>query len=249
MSPRILLLRFLRRWHARIGFSAMLFFILLALTGFALNHGSALGLDAKYLHPLWLSRWYGIKSETPRGLFRAGRHQIVAANGRWMLDGKISGDRFPQPVGLVDFGDKFVVASAATLYVYRDDGSLVDRLESDALPGTPVEAAGSGGKGVVLRTPAGIFTSTELISWKRADGRKIAWSVPIELSAAEGRRFEEILRPGISVQQLLLDLHSGRFAGRYGPLFVDLLAVLLAVLSMSGAWLFLRPKRHRRDLH
>jgi hypothetical protein len=249
MSPRILLLRFLRRWHARIGFSAMLFFLMLATTGFALNHGSSLGLDAKYLHPLWLSRWYGIKSEAPHALFRAGRHQIVAANGRWMLDGKISGDRLPQPVGLVDLGDKFVVVSAETLYVYRADGSLVDRLEGGALPGTPIEAVGYGGKGAVLQTPAGIFSSADVLSWKRVDGRKVEWSAPVELSAAEGRGFEEILSPGISVQQLLLDLHSGRFAGRYGPLFVDLLAVALTGLSLSGAWLFLRTRHHRRRSH
>jgi PepSY-associated TM region len=249
MSPRILLLRFLRRWHARIGFLAMLFFLVLAATGFVLNHGSDLGLDAKYLHPLWLSRWYGIKSEMPHGLFRAGRHQLVAANGRWMLDGKISGDRLPQPVGLVDLGDKFVVASAEMLYVYGADGSLVDRLEGAALPGAPIEAAGSGGKGVVLQTTVGIFASADVLSWRRVDGRKVAWSAPIELSAAESRSFEEILSPGISAQQVLLDLHSGRFAGRYGPLFVDLLAVALAGLSLSGAWLFLRPKHHRRGLH
>src|SRR5579864_2284247 len=182
MSPRILLLRFLRRWHARIGFSAMLFFLMLAATGFALNHGSDLGLDAKYLHSLWLSRWYGIRAETPHCLFHTGRHQIVAANGRWMLDGKISGDRLPQPVGLVDLGDKFVVVSAEMLYVYGADGSLVDRLEGAALPGTPIKAAGSGGKGVVLQTPAGIFASGDVLSWKRVDGRKVAWSVPIELS-------------------------------------------------------------------
>jgi len=57
-----------------------------------------------------------------------------------------------------------------------------------------------------------------------------------------------LLEPGVSVQQLLLDLHSGRLAGRHGPLVVDFLAVLLAVLSVSGAWLFLKP-RHRRERH
>ena len=46
-------------------------------------------------------------------------------------------------------------------------------------------------------------------------------------------------------EQLLLDLHSGRFAGRYGPLAVDLLALLLVTLSLTGAWLFLVPRMHR----
>ena len=68
----------------------MLFFLILAVTGFVLNHGGDLGLDTKYVHASWLSRWYGIKSEVPHRLFRAGRHQIAAANGRWLLDGRVS---------------------------------------------------------------------------------------------------------------------------------------------------------------
>ncbi|HEY6720178.1 MAG TPA: PepSY-associated TM helix domain-containing protein, partial [Burkholderiales bacterium] len=75
--------------------------------------------------------------------------------------------------------------------------------------------------------------------------RSVLWSSPAELSAAERQAYEEVLAPGVSVQQLLLDLHSGRFAGRFGPIFVDLLALLLSVLSLTGAWLFLVPRMHR----
>ena len=73
----------------------------------------------------------------------------------------------------------------------------------------------------------------------------MSWSAPAELSISEQRACEEALAPGISVEQLLLDLHSGRFAGRYGPVFVDLLALLLAAVSLTGAWLFLVPRLHR----
>src|SRR5258706_495249 len=40
MSPRHLLLRLLRRWHARIGFAAMLFFLILAVTVLAPGVGA-----------------------------------------------------------------------------------------------------------------------------------------------------------------------------------------------------------------
>jgi uncharacterized iron-regulated membrane protein len=75
--------------------------------------------------------------------------------------------------------------------------------------------------------------------------RGVLWSAPVELSVAQRQAYEEALTPGVSVQQLLLDLHSGRFAGRYGPVFVDLLALLLATVSVTGAWLFLVPRLHR----
>jgi hypothetical protein len=244
MSPRLILLRFLRRWHARIGFAAVLFFLVLAVTGFVLNHGGDLSLDTKYVHAAWLARWYGLKAEGPRQAFRSGRHALVAANGRWLFDGQLFGEKFPQPVGLVELPDMVVVASDAALYLYREDGGLIDRLERSALPAMPVHAIGSSEHKLALRTGSGVFLSAEALSWQPAQQQSIVWSAPVELSAAERSAYEQALAPGVSVQQLLLDLHSGRFAGRYGPLVVDALAALLTVLSLSGAWLFLR-RRHR----
>jgi len=246
VSPKLLLLLFLRRWHARIGFTAVVFFLFLAVTGFILNHGADLGLDARTVHASWLARWYGLAPEFPRDVFRSGRHDLVAANGRWLLDGRVSGEKLPQPVGLVELPGMLVVASSASLYLYGSDGALIDRLESNALPGAPVQAIGSGAYQLVLRTALGTFESRDVLSWRPAPRDAISWSAPEELSAAERERYAQLLSPGISLQRLLLDLHSGRFAGRYGPLAVDLLAVLLTVLSLSGAWLFLKPK-HRRE--
>jgi hypothetical protein len=245
MSPRLFLLRLLRRWHARIGFAAMLFFLILAVTGLMLNHGEGLGLDGRYVRAGWLARWYGIQSEPLRQAFRSGHHVLIAANGRWLLDGRISGEQLPQPVGLVELADIFVVASDAALYVYRSDGELIEKLGPGALPGAPVRAIGSSERGMVLRTASGIFTSADALLWRPASRGSVLWSVPSELSVAERRAYEGALAPGISVQHLLLDLHSGRFAGRHGPLVVDLLALLLAVLSLTGAWLFLVPRMHR----
>jgi hypothetical protein len=248
MSPRLLLLLFLRRWHARIGLAAVVFFLFLAVTGVVLNHATELGLDARYVHAAWLARWYGVAAEPPRHAFRSGKHDLIAANGRWVLDGRISADRVPQPIGLVELPDMIVVASSASLYLYGKDGLLIDRLERNALPAVPVQAIGAGARQLVLQTASGTFESSDALSWQPAPRDAIAWSAPADLSVVEREKYAEMLEPGLSAQRILLDLHSGRFAGRYGPLAVDLLAVFLGVLSLSGAWLFLKRK-HRRERH
>ena len=248
MSPRVLLLLFLRRWHARIGLAAVVFFLFLAATGVVLNHTSGLDLDARYVHATWLARWYGIAAEPPRRAFRTATHDLVAANGRWALDGRVSGEKFPQPIGVVELPDMIVVASSASLYLYGNDGVLIERLERNALPAVPIQAIGAGAQRLVLRTASGTFESSDALSWQPGPRDAIAWSAPADLSIAERERYAEMLGPGISVQRILIDLHSGRFAGRYGPLAVDLLAVFLGALSLSGAWLFLKRK-HRRERH
>jgi len=248
MLRRLFVLRWLRRWHARLGVAAMLFFLVLSVSGVILNHGRNFGLDGRYLHVFWLARWYGIKAEAPHQAFRTGNHRLVAANGRWMLDGKAFGEKLPQAVGLVEFADMLVVASDSGLQLYRGDGELIDRLGPDALPGVPVLAIGSSAQELVLRTASGTFSSSDALSWRPAPPQEVEWSTPIELSAVERRAYEAALAPGVSVQQLLLDLHSGRLAGRYGPLIVDLLGVTLMLLSLAGAWLYFVPRR-RREWH
>lgn len=248
MQRRLFLLRLLRRWHARVGFTAMLFFLILAVTGLVLNHGRDLRLDGQYLYLSWLSRWYGIKTEPPHQAFRSGHHELIAANGRWLFDGRIFGEKLPRPIGLIEIPDLVVIASDAALYVYRDDGELVDRLGPDALPGVPIQAIGSSARKLIVGTASGTFASADVLSWQPVPRQRVVWSVPSGLTVAERRAYEETLAPGVAVQQLLLDLHSGRFAGHYGPLIVDLLAVMLLVLSVTGAWLFLVP-RHRRKRH
>src|SRR5581483_6323689 len=131
MSPKLYLLRWLRRWHARIGFTAALFFLLLAVTGVIANHGAALGLDSARVRSARLDRWYGIEVEPPRAAFRTPSHEL--------LEARPAGDERPEPVGLVEIGDMLVVACPGSLYLLRADGRVVDRLEGKALPGAPIE--------------------------------------------------------------------------------------------------------------
>jgi hypothetical protein len=47
----------------------------------------------------------------------------------------------------------------------------------------------------------------------------------------------------ISWQRLLLDLHSGRWFGAYGVWLVDLAAVILLFLALSGCWIWFSKTR------
>jgi len=47
----------------------------------------------------------------------------------------------------------------------------------------------------------------------------------------------------LPVERVLLDLHSGRFFGRFGPWIFDTIAVLLILLALSGTWIWLKRKR------
>ena len=52
--------------------------------------------------------------------------------------------------------------------------------------------------------------------------------------------------PGISLETVILDLHSGRFFGDAGVLFVDFMGLLTVFLAMTGTyvWFMKRRKKH-----
>jgi uncharacterized iron-regulated membrane protein len=245
MPFKLRLARNLRRWHARIGFAALLFFLLMAVTGVALNHGTALGLDSRYVHAEWIARWYRVRQEQPQQAYRTARHLLVAANGRWLLDGSPTGEDMPQPLGLVEIGDLLVVGGERSLHVYRGDGALVDRLDGYALPGVPLKAIGAGDDELVVQTAAGPFSSTDVLSWRPGEPKVVAWSTPTPLAASDREAYARHLMPGVPVQRILLDLHSGRFLGSFGPFLFDVVAIVLTILALSGAWMFLGPRLRR----
>jgi PepSY-associated transmembrane protein len=245
MPFKLRLARTLRRWHARIGFAALIFFVLIAATGVALNHGAALGLDSRYVHAEWIARWYGIRQEQPRQAYRTASHLLVAANGRWLLDGSPTGEKMPHPLGLVEIGELLVVGGESSLHVYRADGALVDRLDGYALPGVPLKAIGAGDGELVVQTAGGPFSSADVLSWRPGAPKVVAWSMPTPLAASDREAYARRLAPGIPLQRILLDLHSGRFLGSLGPLFFDLVAIFLALLALTGAWMFLAPRLRR----
>ncbi len=239
-------LRLLRRWHARFGVLAIVFFLLLAVSGIALNHGSELRLEGRKVHVAWLARWYGLKTEPPSGIYQTGNHILAWGNGLWLLDGKIIAEDISPPVGMIEASGIVYIATVDTLFAYTADHRLIEKIPASVLPAVPISAIGIKDKQVELRTGAEVFASADSLSWKRAPADKVAWSAAQPISPSLQHNLAALLVPGIPLSKLVSDIHSGRVFGKYGTLAVDALGLLLVILGLSGAWVFLRS-RHRTE--
>lgn len=243
MTGRIRVLRFLRRWHGRAGVAALAFFLLLAATGILLNHGRDFGLDGREIRSPWLARWYGIPVSEPVA-FAAGSHRLIAAGGTWLLDDRPVAEHAAAPVGFVEAGGVLYAASAESLNLYLPDGQAVDKISARQLPAAPVAALGRSGERVALRAGGGTYASSDGIAWQPIAERDAQWSAPAPIPVEQRRQLAARLVPGIAVDKLLQDLHSGRFFGAWGPLVMDAAALTLALIAVSGLWMFLRS-HHR----
>lgn len=236
-------IRMVRRWHARVGMVALLFLLFLVVSGLVLNHDEIFGLDAIEIKNVWLMNWYGLKSAIPTQGYSAGGKFVTWDSDKWVLDGKVVATRTANPVGAVEAGGIYFVATSTGLYLYRPDGQLVDKMENRSLPALPVTRLGKAEEQVVLETQGGVFASRDGLEWQKPDASSVAWSELRPLPPQEKQKLAQAFAPGLPLQRILLDLHSGRIFGRYGPYFVDLLACTLLGLGLSGLWMYWRVLR------
>lgn len=226
----------LKRWHRRLGVLAALFVILLAFTGFALNHAAALQLDRLVIRSPQILRWYGI--ELPE------RIDGFALNGRWLsrvADGLFLDDRQvatcrSELVGAVVFDGQLAVACRRELLLFTAEGLLVDRIDPTYRLPVPVQALGLARGQLVLRArDRPLRVLPEAPEFIPLESGAVAWSRPEPLPGA----LVETLAPfaagdELTLERLVLDLHSGRLLGSRGVWLMDAVAVALVILALTG---------------
>jgi hypothetical protein len=139
------------------------------------------------------------------------------------------------------------IASADSLYIYAIDGRLVEKISGSSLPALPVLGIGAAQSQLMLRTPSGIYASSDAVNWKADSPRGISWSRGVSIPSSEQARVAARLVPAISAQTLLRDVHSGRFFGAYGTVVMDIVAMILVVLCVTGLVVFFRSHRHHSE--
>ena len=229
--------RWFRRGHRWIGLSLVVFVVYLSVTGIVLNHSGDLELERRYLDWPWLLDAYGLEVPTPAASFADTGHRATLLGERLFLDGRDTGRTETALTGMAALGPLIVVAGEQSVYLFTDAGEFVEAIDlGSSLPG-PIERVGrTGDRAVVGSGPASLQSDADVAHFEARDKESVEfWSVATPPDAAEMAALEAAWRGrGVTVERLLLDLHSGRIARAAGPWLVDLIAVLLIVLSVSG---------------
>jgi hypothetical protein len=258
-SLHIRLIRHLREWHRKLGIIAAFFLIFLSLTGIALNHTDFLALAHKPINNPWLLKHYGIKppvdvrfyaTNPSRGLDKNGTEQqiLLTDNFIWLANELLLESDEPI-ISLGSFKTFIFVVTEQSLYLYTQSGALIDRLDSlSGLP-VPIENVAVKNDAVVIQTPAGVFqTDSDFILWQKSTPSPTPqWITPIQVSSTAIELAQQKYQSQfLTVERLIVDAHSGRLFGQLGVLFMDFVALLLILLSLSGIYIWIRYARSKR---
>jgi hypothetical protein len=250
------LIRHLREWHRKLGIIAAFFIIFLSITGVALNHTTTLALAHKPIRNLWLLDHYGI---APPNDIRFYQHSLlkVTNNLVWLNDKLL----FESAADIISAGaistrvtsdtsiEMFIIASKNQLFLYNHQGELLDQLGVEA--GTPegIEALSISNDRVVVKTSTGYYQSdSDFLAWQAVlPLKEPLWINAEPVSEQKKQQVALAYRSQfLTLERIMLDAHSGRIFGLFGVLFMDAVAVLLVLLSLSGIYIWLRYARAKR---
>lgn len=248
-SP-VKLLRSLYIWHRYIGLAAALFVILLTVTGLVLNHTEELSLDSIHVGSGLLLDWYGI--DTPDGIssYVVGDTTITAVGNHiyWNTT------RVPQTsaplVSAVEFAGMVIIGVQGQLLLFTPDGELVERLDGAAGVPAGMQALGLTPAGeLAIHAAHGYYrTDDSFLEWQETENLEADWSFSTKPSPELRSALQQAWRgTGLTLERVLLDLHSGRILGSRGVYLVDAAAILFLLLAISGVWLWGKRRASARS--
>lgn len=232
------------RWHRWLGGGAAVLILLLAVTGVLINHSHRLGLDQRHVDWRPLLEWYGMGPPQALVAYQAGEHWLLWLDGQLYFDATPVPAELGSPVGAVRIPPGVVVAAGAQgLALFTPDGMLIERIGLSNLPGTPLRLGRLGDR-VLLETATGRYASdADLLQWQRASA-PATWSAPQTPPQGLKQRLLSAYRgQGLPWSRVLADLHSGRILGGWGVWLMDLAALALVLLALSGLYNWLARRR------
>jgi len=243
----------LRRGHRWLGVVLVLFVLLLAVSGIALNHASGWGLDRRHLDWPWLLDAYGIQAPAPTASFADGGLRATLLGERLFLDDEEIAQDVAGLAGIATLEPLVLVGTRDTLYVLTTAGELVEAMDMAAgMPG-PIDRVGREGERAVVESGGKLYRSdpdiTRFAHWDAGPGDGLWWSTATPPETADLEVLQTLYRGrGLTVERVLADLHSGRIFASAGTLIMDAVAVFMIILSLSGFVLWIQHSRREAEL-
>jgi hypothetical protein len=212
------------------------------MTGVVLNHASHLEIrDIKIHHPL-LNKIYGLPETDSYSYSVGANNKFTYQNPDVLLGNHIIG-KCPKKLAGGAIKSRFIViACENNLQLLDKDFRLIEIYQRfSGLPGDIVSMAKGESDQIFIKTKTGTYIfdiEQDLFSPAIYHGDFITPEKNTKMSEARNHN-------SITLDKLLLDIHSGRISGSLSLWLWDLVSICLVYLSLSGVWMHIKRRTIR----
>lgn len=240
-------------WHRYAGIIAALLTLVLSITGIALNHTERLKLDSSFVESEWLLDWYGIQAPNEQTAFPLGKHWLTHMGDNLYVNKQLLAGNYTTPIGAIAFPHFLAVALKNKVLLLTHEGEVIEQLgELQGVPAGMEKIGQQKDGGIIVKAGQKHYvTNRDFLKWQEQQPvNPITWVESFTSPEVLQQQLSQQYRSNeLPMERFMLDLHSGRLFGSWGPLVMDIAAVLLVFLAMSGFWLWTKQiirKRQRR---
>ena len=234
-------------WHRVLGIVSTLIVLITIITGLILNHSDAFDLSEKRLRNAVIRSLYGYRDPDIRAAYQTARGWITQLHVRVFLGSDEIMQREALLVGALEIQGSLLVAFADGIVEFNQGLDVVERYGSlDGLK-SPLRLIGLLDGALHIYTDAGLFEfepATGAFKTADADAEPKWLTSDVLPPALRDALVINYGGPGVSYEQLLLDLHSGRLFGLAGVIIVDAAGICLLLLAVTGIYLYFKFKRN-----
>ncbi|WP_438970273.1 PepSY domain-containing protein [Methylophaga sp.] len=234
-----------KRGAERILMIGIAFLILCQLlSGMIVNHAGMFKLDQRYISWNWLMTHYGIGDAEPDAVFLIDNKILSQFDTQLFVDDKPVTHIHRPLIGGIVLEALMVLATDNALILLTRDGELVERMGAEAGVPAPIQNIGTYHGEPVIQARNGMWRSNFMLDeWEPISLAGVSWSKPYPLPDAVAKDLKQFFYgQGVSVEQLMLDIHNGRILGSFGVFLIDILGLLLVALSFTGLWMWGRRR-------
>jgi uncharacterized iron-regulated membrane protein len=221
---------FRHRLHRATGVATGFILLYLIGTGLPLQLTDPLNLAGRFVESATVLDWYGIQSADEA--YRSDDAVQIGNRLYWKAQPVTELNGFH---GAIRYQDLAIVATDASLLVFPADAPTAP--ESIGLA-ERVRRIGLADGQVVLDTASGLRAmDPELLNSTPTvrPAEDVAWAPLTPLAGEALASYQQLARARIlTLERLLLDLHSGRAFGAIGEWMVNLATLAMAVLAFTG---------------
>ncbi len=245
--------RTFRKWHRKLGVFAAFFIVFLSVTGVALNHTDGLSLAHQPIKSTLLLDHYGISAPQDVHFYQQQAIQVINNSVWYKSKMLLESDDAVVSVGQLllkhNQQNVFIIATRQSIFLYDLNGELVDMLGSESGVPEMIKAMSINNGQVIVASANGYYqTDSDFFDWQVIQPLIAPnWLQAEEVSEDKIAQAELAYRAQfLTLERIIIDSHSGRILGDFGVYFMDFIALLLIVLSISGLYIWVKYTKNSR---